>query len=86
MNNLDSEVLDICEVSDIAGEVDEAVVITAKIIECQSRIEQCMKGNATGVSATPPALVNSLATHSVVTPPTTAVHPSTRIPKLELPR
>ena len=50
LNNLDSEVLDLCEVSDIAGEVDEAEVITAKIIECQFRIEQCMKGNATRYS------------------------------------
>ena len=55
LNNLDSEVLNLCEVSDITGEVKEADIVTAKIIECQSKLQLVIK-SAVEVSTTPPTV------------------------------
>ena len=79
---LDSEALNLCEVSDITGEVEEADNVTAKIIECQSKLETVIK-SAVEPSATPPIVSDS---PSVVTRLSTVSQARTRLPKLELPK
>ena len=83
LNNL---VLNLCEVSDIAGEVDEAENITAKIIEYQSKIELCVKLIVSEASDTPSVVSGPFASHPVIVPPTFVAQTSTCLPKLELPR
>ena len=85
LNNLDSEVLNLCEVSDINGEVEEADNVTAKIIECQSKLQLVIK-SAVEASATPPTVSNPHTGASVIIPPSTVSQARTQLPKLELPK
>jgi len=78
LQKIDNEVLALCAVDDIEREIDEAEVITAKILDYRRRIEVFLKpasGPATAVAA--------VASPSVV-PPVLMPAARTRLPKLEL--
>jgi len=78
LQKIDNEVLALCAVDDIEREIDEAEVITAKILDYRRQIEVFFKpvsGPATAVAA--------VASPSVV-PPVLMPAARTRLPKLEL--
>jgi len=73
-------VLNLCEVSNITLEVEEVVDnVTAKIIECESKLEQVIK--SAGASAIPPSYLH--ASTSVLL---TVAQARMCLPKLELPK
>ena len=43
LSGLNQEIISLYEVSDIESEIEEAETITARIIECQSKIEKSIK-------------------------------------------
>ena len=53
LNGLNAEILGLCEVSDIEGEMEETEVITARIIECQAKIEKIVTSSAALSSTSP---------------------------------
>ena len=77
--------LNLCEVSNINGEVEEADNVTAKIIECQSKLQLVIK-SAVEASATPPTVSNPHTSPSIIIPPSTVSQARTQLPKLELPK
>ena len=80
LSGLDTEIVSLCEVSDIEGDIEEAESITAKIIECRAKIDKAItqENNIRTGSTTPTdptvALVNPLA------------YGRTHLPKLTLPK
>ena len=46
LSGLNQEIISFCEVSEIDGEIEEAETITARIIECQAKIEKSIKSIA----------------------------------------
>ena len=85
LNNLDSEALNLCEVSDITGEVEEADNVTAKIIECQLKLQLVIK-SAIEASTMPPTVSYLHTSPSVIIPSSTVLQARTPLLKLELPK
>ena len=46
LSGLNQEIISFCEVSEIDGEIEEAETITARIIECQAKIEKLIKSRS----------------------------------------
>ena len=46
LSGLNQEIISLCEVSEIDGEIKETETITARIIECQAKIEKLIKSIA----------------------------------------
>ena len=80
---LNQEIISLCEVSDIESEIEEAETITARIIECQSKIEKSIKFIVeAGHSSRDLSTVPSAPREPVELGDT--LHANTRLPKLEL--
>ena len=80
LSGLDTEIVSLCKVSDIEGDIEEAESITAKIIECRAKIDKAItpENNIRTGSTTP--------TDSTVAPVNLLAYGRTRLPKLTLPK
>ena len=80
LNNLDREILSLCELIDVDGEIDESETITAKLIAYKGKLESVLQPARSGVpevTALPDsASVSPLSVHSA----------KARLPKLHLPK
>ena len=74
LSDIDKDILDKCEVSDIEHEINESEAVTAKIMDCQQRIHEAIK-KPTNSPVVP-----------LVTPVPTSVLTKPKLPKLTLPR
>ena len=80
LSGLDTEIVSLCEVSDIEGDIEEAESITAKIIECRAKIDKVItpENNIRTGSTTP--------TDLTVAPVNPLAYERTHLPKLTLPK
>ena len=80
LSGYDTEIVSLCEVSDIEGDIGEAETITAKIIKCRAKIDKTIsrEGSTPTSRATPP--------DSTITPISPLAYGRTRLPKLTLPK
>ena len=56
LSGYDTEIVSLCEVSDIEGDIEKAETITAKIIECRAKIDKAIsrEGSTPTSGGTPP--------------------------------
>jgi len=84
LSGLNQEIISLCEVSEVDGEIKEAETITARIIECQAKIEKAIKSIAN------PSAMSHLSDPSTLREPSLGdisyARTSTRLPKLVLPK
>jgi len=77
LRGLDTEIVSLCDVSDIQGEIEEAEGITAKIIEYRTKIDKAIIPETENVRCMPP---DSTVAHA------NPAYTKTRLPKLTLPK
>ena len=82
LNDLDREILSLCELADVDGEIDESETITAKIIQFKGKLETALQRfrPATGVTE-----VTALPDSASISP-LPVYSAKARLPKLMLPK
>lgn len=83
LNGLDKKILEVCELDNLDGEIEESDLITSRILECRTVISRFKQKNSDN-SNTNTHHVNDGRTTSPSNLTNTAVKP--RLPKLTLPR
>ena len=78
LQKIDNDILALCAVDDIEGEIDESEIITARILDYRKRIEVFIKPSSETATATAAVSLPAIVTPAVI--PTAR----TRLPKLEL--
>ena len=59
LNNINEEILGVCEVDEIGGEIEEAALVTARILNRKSKVVAAKKAqNTASVSVVAPSTIN----------------------------
>ena len=59
LNNINEEILGVCEVDEIGGEIEEAALVTARILNRKSKVVAAKKAqNTANVSVVAPSTIN----------------------------